>query len=462
MEIEKPLSRRSLLAVAAATGTALAAQSLLPGASQAARSEAPVNITYWYPWGGDSKTYEENRAKTFNATHTDIHATGLFVPPHAGVDNGKLLSAIASGNVPDLVVCDISSAGAVMGYQGGLVDLTPYLKNLGWSKSQMLPAIVPLMQYAGGDAGSGKIWALPETGNLYYLYINRTLFRKAGLNPDRPPWNIAELDAMAEKLTVNGSNGKFKTVGFVPWAYEGGGASSGSYTWPWVYGANFTKVVNGKVMLTLTDPATIRALEWEATYAKKYGADKLQVVASGTLNPFTPNDLFITGEIAMMVAGSWHTEALRTYNPKLDYSVHPIPFPPGGRPNATVFAANVYMVPQGSKHPLEAVKFAMWAGNGSAVIGNENVWRTFAGYRQAPNGPKNIWQQHNDAAYKVTELLSASPNATNGVLLPISAQLANDLWAAEQKVIYGQATAEQALTEVQNRLQPILDKGLHQ
>jgi multiple sugar transport system substrate-binding protein len=339
-----------------------------------------------------------------------------------------------------------------MGYQGGLVDLTPYLKTANWSPNQMLPAIYQLMQYGS------KIWAMPETGNLCYLYVNRTLARQAGLDPNKAPRTPADLDAMAAKLTSVDSSGKFKTIGFIPWAYEGGNP----YTWGWVFGANFTKVVNGKITLTLTDPAIIRALNWQATYAKKYGADKMQVAVSNTLNPFTANDLFITGELAMMVGGNWHTEALRTYNPKLDYVVHPIPYPTGGRANATILFMNVYMVPVGSKHPLEAVKFAMWAGNGTAVIGNENVWRTYSGYKQPPNGPKNIWQQHNDAAYKVTELLSASPNATNGPLLPISAQLQNDLTAAEQKVIYGQATAMEALSEVQNRLQPILDKALHQ
>lgn len=30
---------------------------------RAARPAAPVHITYWFPWGGDSKTYEENRMK---------------------------------------------------------------------------------------------------------------------------------------------------------------------------------------------------------------------------------------------------------------------------------------------------------------------------------------------------------------------------------------------------------------
>jgi hypothetical protein len=123
---------------------------------------------------------------------------------------------------------------------------------------------------------------------------------------------------------------------------------------------------------------------------------------------------------------------------------------------------NVYLVPTGSKHPLEAVKFAMWAGNGVAVIGNENIWRTFAGYRQGSNSPKNIWQQHDDPVYKVTELLDASPNAQNPPLLPISAQLHDELLTAEQTVYYGKETALKAMTDLQNRLQPLLDKGLRQ
>src|SRR5579885_3011480 len=160
---------------------ALTAVLAVPAGSRvthAARAAAPVQITYWYPWGGDSKTYEENRAKQFNATHPDIHATGLYVPPDSGLTSGKLLSAIASGNPPDLVVVNNEYAGAVVGYQGGLVDLTPYLRTVGWRPSQMLPAILPLMEYGN------KIWTLPETCNLSYFYINKTLFRKAGLDPN--------------------------------------------------------------------------------------------------------------------------------------------------------------------------------------------------------------------------------------------------------------------------------------
>jgi ABC-type glycerol-3-phosphate transport system substrate-binding protein len=253
------------------------------------------------------------------------------------------------------------------------------------------------------------------------------------------------------------SKGNFQTIGFIPWAEDGGG-----WIWPWVFGANFTKNVNGKVTLTLNDPKTLAALNWMAGYSKKYGADKLQTAISGFGNIFSPNDAFISGKVAMMVGGNWHTEALRTYNPKLDYAVYPIPAPAGGRKLATVLGMNVYLVPTGSKHPLEAVKFAMWAGNGTAVIGNENIWRTFSGYKQPADAPKNIWQLHNDPVYKVTELLDKSPNATNGPLLPIEAQLDNEMNTAEQTVYYGKATAAKAMADLQTRMQALLDKSLHQ
>lgn len=433
---------------------ALAAVLAVPAgvtATRAARPAAPVQITYWYPWGGDSKTYEENRAKTFNATHSDIHASGLFVPPDSGVTNGKLLSAIASGNPPDLVVVNNEYAGAVVGYQGGLTDLTPYLKTVGWKPSQMLPAILQLMQYGN------QIWTLPETCNLSFFYYNKTLFHQAGITT--PPTTLAQVDADAAKLTKPNGKGGFKTLGFIPWVWEGGGDP---YQIPNMFGAHWTKTVNGKVKLTLTDPAIIKALTYMASYSKKYGADKLQTALSGFGATFSPNDAFISSQVAMAIGGNYHTEALRTYSPKLSYGVTTLPLTPGGPKNTTNFSCNIYMVPKGSKHPLEALKFAMWAGNGSAVIGNENIWRTFAGYKQTANGPKNIWQQHDDPAYKVSEKLQTSPNALNPPLLPISAQLTNELITAEQEVYYGKTSAMKAMTDLQNRLQPILDKGLHQ
>jgi len=40
--------------------------------------------------------------------------------------------------------------------------------------------------------------------------------------------------------------------------------------------------------------------------------------------------------------------------------------------------------------------------------------------------------------------------------------LSNEMTTAEQKVYYGKQTALQALTDLQKRMQPLLDKGLHQ
>ena len=217
-------------------------------------------------------------------------------------------------------------------------------------------------------------------------------------------------------------------------------------------------------MLTLTDPATIRALNWLASYAKKYGADKLQVVAASPLAPSRPTTPSSPARSAMMVAGSWHTEALRTYNPKLDYIGAPDPLPARRPPECHRVLGQIYMVPQGSKHPLEAVKFAMWAGNGVAVIGNENVWHTFPGYKQGPTRPKNIWQQHGDAGLQGDrEALGLAKRHERRRCCRSRPSWTNEMWAAEQNGLsIGQGHGGAGMTEVQNRLQPILDKALHQ
>jgi len=189
MDQRTPFSRRSFLASASAAGAALAAASILPAESRAAPADAPVQVTEWHNWSGDSKTYEENRAKQFNATHPGIVVTPVYV---ADVST-KLLAAVAGGDVPDLATADPT----VFGYQGGLTDLTPYLKTLNWGPDQMLPGALPFMMY------NNKIWAMCELGSMIFLYINKALFRQAGLDPNKPPATLAELDAYARSSPLS-------------------------------------------------------------------------------------------------------------------------------------------------------------------------------------------------------------------------------------------------------------------
>ncbi len=60
------------------------------------------------------------------------------------------------------------------------------------------------------------LWALPSTPASVGLVWNKKLFRAAGLDPDRPPRSIAELEEYNTKLAHYRPDGRLASIGFLP------------------------------------------------------------------------------------------------------------------------------------------------------------------------------------------------------------------------------------------------------
>src|SRR4029077_3854147 len=124
------------------------------------------------------------------------------------INDDKIIAAIRSGNVPD-VVSSFSSAN-VGSYcsSGGWIDLGPFLK-----KSHINVDIFPSAsryypQY------NGVRCALPLLADDFGLYYNKTLFKAAGIT--HPPKTFSELAADAKQVTQKGSDRSLKVVGSGP------------------------------------------------------------------------------------------------------------------------------------------------------------------------------------------------------------------------------------------------------
>ncbi len=63
----------------------------------------------------------------------------------------------------------------------------------------------------GLSDGKGRLFALPLAFSTPVLYINKVAFRKAGLNPDTPPKNWADMQEAAGKLADAGSRCPYTT-----------------------------------------------------------------------------------------------------------------------------------------------------------------------------------------------------------------------------------------------------------
>ncbi|MEH7418497.1 ABC transporter substrate-binding protein [Neobacillus drentensis] len=399
-------------------------------------------FTYWYPWGGDSEKWDKGRIADYEK-EKGIKVNAVYVPD--GITNGKLLSAITGGNPPDLVLGDGNDYQLAysLAAQGALEPLDKYLEKAGFDENSVLDGFRSLMKQP-----DGKTYILPQDSNVNLLYYNVDMFKAAGLDPDNPPKTIEELDKAAAALTKINDDGSFKTLGFIPWIDAG----EDPYTWAWDFGANMYDTKNKKVVLN--EKPMIDAFNWMDSYAKKYNPEKIKSFTSGFGGAFSPDHPFMTGKVAMTVTGNWFANALKIYSPNTHYRVAPIPSPPGGRKDSTVFGTNVFFVPKGAKHPQEAVNFALYGNQDKVLAENINIWRSISIWKEKSDAIK--WD--NDQVYDTVLKVAASPDSGHPALTSVASEMGDELTSIRDDVIYNHKDPESLLKKAQQKLQEKLQK----
>src|SRR5262245_16185421 len=108
----------------------------------------------------------------------------------------KLAQAITSGEVPDLMGLDLIY-GPQFEKAGQLVDITDKVSS--WPE---LKTASP--GHMKGSTYEGKIYGVPLYADVSVLFWNKDLFKKAGLDPEKPPTSLAEISEYATKITALG------------------------------------------------------------------------------------------------------------------------------------------------------------------------------------------------------------------------------------------------------------------
>jgi len=185
-------------------GAALAALSLLalPLAACGSSSTPPssksfgVNATgvvhFWARQATDGPAIA--LVKQFNATHKKLKVVLHLTPPND--DTTQLATAIRAGSPPDVVgLNDIDVP--TFSHENALMNLTKYINALPY-KSALSPGHLALATIGG------RYYGLPYLADLSVLWYNKKLFAQAGLNPNDPPTNYAQIVSDAEKIGALG------------------------------------------------------------------------------------------------------------------------------------------------------------------------------------------------------------------------------------------------------------------
>jgi multiple sugar transport system substrate-binding protein len=309
----------------------------------AQKTGGPVEVTVWHPMGGDEGKALQRVVDRYNRAHPGVVVRLVYTPTDNST-NQKFFTSIAAGKPPDITFVDATQDGQWV-EQGALMPLDDYVRRSGLKASDFFPPVWDQALY------KGHIWSLVYCADPNFAFAwNKAAFRKAGLDPNRPPRTIAELDAMARKLTVvRGS--RIEAMGIIPWAQYG--SANSVFTWGWAFGGRFYDDRAKKV--TADDPKIVAALTWMTGYAKRLGITRINSSASGWGSGVA--DPFITGQVAMRCMHLATLKDVKRYAPGLEMGLAPMPGMPDGEIGSSWIGGWSLAMPKGCKHPDEAWAF---------------------------------------------------------------------------------------------------------
>ncbi|MEV6171657.1 sugar ABC transporter substrate-binding protein [Streptomyces sp. NPDC051954] len=251
----------------------------------------------------------------------------------------KFGTAAASGSGPDVASIDLVYL-PYFASTGVLDDITELENELPY-KDDLSAAHRRLATY------NSRTYALPFTAEASVLFYNKDLFRKAGLDPDKPPANYAEITSAAQKIRALGKD----TYGYAI-AGQCGGCQVFEFT-PhiWASGGDVLSA-NGKKALFDTVEVT-DAL----TFYRKLYTDGSMPAQSRTDTGTNQPALFQSGKLGMTPIGAFFVQVLNA-DDKVDFGVAPLPGKDGG--TASFAGGDEIAVTKNAKNKEQAQEFIKW------------------------------------------------------------------------------------------------------
>ena len=291
-----------------------------------------IELTTWGSWGGDQVGQLEKQLENFNTSQSQYHVT------YAVQDSmeQKLLTAIASNEVPDIVLWDRFNTG-VYAPKGALASLDDYIAKDNIDMSQFYaPAVDEL-------TSGGVVYGIPLTVDSRILFYNKDMLEEAGVDPA----SITDWDSLREaaiKLTkwdgdmLVQSGFSLKDVGlFNNWIGQAGGKMIDDSTNP--------------PTVAFNTEAGLKVLEY---WNQLLNEDK--VYQLGFEDGFG-GDGFKAGKVAITFNGPWTLESYKEAG--LNFGVIEQPEGYNGEKSAMMGGFGL-IIPNGAKNADAAWEFIKW------------------------------------------------------------------------------------------------------
>lgn len=405
---------------------------------------AQVTITFYYPVGvsGPLARFIEGYVEEFQAEHPDIRVETVFGGNYTE-NQTKVVAAQRAGTPPDVAILLSQELRTLIAL--GVVDPIQPLLDADPDATAMLDDFFPAFML--NSTLDGEVWSLPFQRSTPILYYNKDAFEEAGLNPEEPPATWEELIEYAQALTQRDANGSVTRYGVaIPtedrstWLLEGLVMQAG--------GSLYDPSGDGLVM-TIDSPAVAEAIQFKADLAQEYGVSPEGVIAWGT----TPND-FAAGNVAMIFHSTGSLGFIRN---NADFDFGTAFLPAKEQYGAPTGGGNFYVLQGSDPTKREAAwTFIKWMTTPEQLA----RWSIDSGY-VAPR--RSSWElpimEEYVAQYPQAVTAREQLEYAQAELPVYGLQEIKDIVSkAEQDVILGDATVEEALAEAQAKAEEVMNR----
>jgi len=308
------------------------------------RAQGTREISFYFPVavGGPITKIIDGYAADFMRENPDIKVTPIYAGSYQETLT-KAQTALKAGAGPQLAV--LLSTDVFSLIDDDLILPIDMLAATASDKAWLGSFYPAFLQ--NGEVG-GHTWGVPFQRSTVVLYWNKTAFRDAGLDPDRPPATWQEHADFAVKLTrrtgdtVSQWGVQIPSAGFAYWLFQALTTEAGG------------TLANAEGTATdYASAASIEALRYWIDLSTKYHAHPPGVVEWGT----TPND-FLQQKVAMIWTTTGNLSNIRS-NAKFPFGVAMLPAdkqrgsPTGG--------GNFYLFKAANEPQREAgLRFVRW------------------------------------------------------------------------------------------------------
>jgi multiple sugar transport system substrate-binding protein len=314
----------------------LVASIVAAAAAVATPSQAAENLSMWVRASGANAA--QHLVDLWNTGHPD-KITLTVIPDNQMVS--KLASGVGAGDVPDLVSFDLIYMPDFM-RAGFLTDVTDAMK-ADPDFAKVAKAFTDLATYKGRLYGTGF------TPDVSVLVYNKDLFRKAGLDPEKPPKTLAQIHEAAKKIHALGPD----IYGFY---FSGSCPGCNIFTMSPLMVASGAKILPASAK---DEPLSGSGIKEVLQLYRDMWAEGLIPKSAQADNGSNFVANFKTGKIGLQGAGGFIISDLKRDAPNMDFGVAFLPGMKDGQASAFV-GGDVVAIPKGSKHAQLGLAFIKW------------------------------------------------------------------------------------------------------